>query len=295
MSRFDDRALNVIGSLSSLLRSSGIPDASKEAETILCHVLGLSKAQIYCDNPDLTPREAKEVLQIADLRSRGKPLQYLLGTVDFYGLEIKVGKGVLIPRPETEILVGEVLSVIKGEGIGSPDILDIGTGSGCIAVAIGKHFKEANITAVDISEEALCYARENAEQYHLQHIEFLKGSLFEPLKGRVFDIIVSNPPYITSSDLPGLQREIYEHEPTEALDGGTDGLDIYRNILKDAYIYLKTEGRIFLEIGMGQAPDIIEIGKRHGLSHIKAVKDLAGIERVIVFKKAPSSSARDSG
>ena len=295
MSRFNDSALNVIGSLSSILRSSGIPDASKEAELILCHVLGLSRAQIYCDNPDLTPREAKEVLQIADLRSRGKPLQYLLGTVDFYGLEIKVGKSALIPRPETEILVGEVLSVIKGEGIGSPDILDIGTGSGCIAVAIGKHCKEADITAVDISEEALRYARENADQYHLHHIEFLRGSLFEPLGDRVFDIIVSNPPYVTSSELPGLQREICEHEPTEALDGGTDGLDIYRNILKDAHVYLKTGGRIFLEIGMGQAPDIIEIGKRHGLSHIKTVKDLAGIERVIVFKKAPSPSARDSG
>ncbi|HDO35751.1 MAG TPA: peptide chain release factor N(5)-glutamine methyltransferase, partial [Nitrospirae bacterium] len=106
MSRFNDSALNVIGSLSSILRSSGIPDASKEAELIICHVLGLSRAQIYSDNPDLTPREAKEILQIADLRNRGEPLQYLLGRVDFYGLEIKVGKGTLIPRPETEILVG---------------------------------------------------------------------------------------------------------------------------------------------------------------------------------------------
>jgi release factor glutamine methyltransferase len=210
-------------------------------------------------------------------RGKREPLQHILGTQEFCGLEFDVTPDVLIPRRDTEALVNEALSRMPA----ARSILDIGTGSGCIAIALACKIPAASITAIDISVSALEVARCNAKRHGVS-VEFLPGSLFQPVAGRHFDLIVSNPPYIPSSDIKGLEPEVRDYDPRHALDGGTDGLDIYRSMIPAAAEFLTPNGWLLVEVGAGQAQVVAElIRKAGGYEEPVVINDYGSIERVV--------------
>ncbi|KAF0146241.1 MAG: release factor glutamine methyltransferase [Nitrospirae bacterium] len=281
-------ALDKIKEITALLQRCGIEDAHIESEIILTHSLGMDKTALYRDDPILSEKDVKEIDKIVERRAKREPLQYILGYVEFYGLKIKVGEGVLIPRPETELMVEEIIKLFTVHR--SPfTVLDLCTGSGCLALALAKNFPDAKVYGTDISATAIRYAKENAELNSISNAVFLKGSLYEPLKQFIsgmplkFDVIVSNPPYIRSNDIVTLQPEIKNWEPRNALDGGDDGLRYYREILAEAPKYLAMDGFVFLEAGEGQAVDVIKIAENAGFRKNSAIKDYAGVKRIIVI------------
>ena len=300
-------ALDRMKEITEFLRGLGIDDAHKESEIIVTHCLGIDKASLYRDNPVLSERDVKEIDTVLQRRAQREPLQYIIGHLEFCGLKIKVGQGVLIPRPETELLAEEVIKAVQRSAFSvqrkSKDselqtsnselrILDLCTGSGCLALAIAKHFPDADVYGTDISKDAIRYANENAVLNDIRNVTFLKGSLFEPLSQLLthnsslltFDVIVSNPPYIRSGDILNLQPEINKWEPRNALDGGEDGLSYYRTILSEARRYLMLSGVIFLEIGEGQAEEVSVIAMQNGFCNISVIKDYAGIERIVAVR-----------
>jgi release factor glutamine methyltransferase len=204
-------------------------------------------------------------------------LQHILGTQEFCGLEFEVTPDVLIPRHDTETLVNEALLRMPG----AQSVLDVGTGSGCIAVVLSTRLHKAAVTAVDISEAALVVACRNAKM-HGAAIEFLQGSLLEPVAGRQFDLIVSNPPYIPRSDIETLQPEVRDYDPRAALDGGLDGLEIYRRLIPEAVAGLVCGGWLLVEVGAGQADDVSRLfGSTEGYGLPISACDPAGIVRVV--------------
>jgi release factor glutamine methyltransferase len=291
------RLLDIIKSRADLLEESGVPDALADAELLALHAAGIERLRAYIDNPEIDISLRSKINRLVKRRASGEPLQYIIGHVDFLGLEIRVGKGVLIPRPETEMLVEKAIETVRSKALGvksskkfilppSQLFLDLCTGSGCIALALAKEFPHALVFAADISTKALGYARQNAECNKIENVTFLKGSLFGPVeKNMSFDLITVNPPYIMTSDIAGLQREVRDWEPVRALSGGEDGLDFYRKILLKASGYLKENGSIFLELGFGQAEAIKEIADRSGLKKLTILKDFAGIDRILKAQK----------
>lgn len=256
----------------------------KEIQEIVCHVLKIDKTKLYTENPEITSRDSRIINHLVKRRLKKEPLQYILGECFFYNIKIKVGKGVLIPRPETEILVEEVIrrkNLIADTG---KIILDLCTGSGCIALAIAKGIPEFQIFGIDISEKAIMYARENKALNNIKNVDFLVGNLFEPFKEKMFASITANPPYVKTDDISMLASEIKDYEPLEALNGGADGLRFYRKIIENAPKYLLKNGLIFLEIGMGQAEAVYKQAVIKGFEVIDVVKDLAGIQRVMILK-----------
>jgi release factor glutamine methyltransferase len=284
-------ALDTLRSATEILANSGIEDAGREAELILSHCLGTDRAGLYANNP----RIPEDVMRTVDIslqrRSTREPLQYIIGYTEFCGLKIKVGPGVLIPRPETELLAEEAMKILSGERV--ENMLDLCTGSGCLALALAKAFPGAQVYGTDISEIAIHYARENAEINGIGNVTFLQGSLFEPIQnfitshhsGFTFDLITANPPYIKKSDIEGLQPEIRDWEPVEALDGGEDGVDYYRRIMPEAGKYLKERGHLIFELGIDQAGTVQGIAKENGFSETSLIKDFSGIERILILKK----------
>jgi release factor glutamine methyltransferase len=210
-------------------------------------------------------------------RARREPLQYILGTQEFMGLEFEVSPAVLIPRRDTEVLVEEAVK----RSLPAARILDIGAGSGCIAVALAKALPQAEVWGVEKSPEALALAQRNAGQHGVRMTLF-EGSLFEPFPGQTFDLIVSNPPYIPTGDLENLQPEVRDYEPWGALDGGADGLDFYRLIISAAPGYLTLGGWLLFEVGLGQAEAVLGLFAAAGLfGECFTARDAAGIERVV--------------
>jgi release factor glutamine methyltransferase len=297
------------------LESRGIEDADREAELIVAHCLGTERLILYKDNPPVPDAVLQEIDEFVKRRSGREPLQYILGYTEFHGIKIKVGPGVLIPRPETELLAEEAIKTMKrnasnppippfskgGQGEITADeitsrlplrILDLCTGSGCVALALANEFPDAGVYGTDASEDAISYARENARINNIGNVTFLRGSLFEPIReiftsdnSSAFDLITSNPPYIRSNDIQYLQPEIREWEPAEALGGGEDGLDYYRTIIPGAGDYLKEGGSLILEIGTGQADAVRRMAKDAGFSDVEVIRDYAGIERVVTLLK----------
>jgi release factor glutamine methyltransferase len=259
------------------LLSRGVANARLEAEWLLCAATGLDRVGLYLqyDKP-LNDRELAEYRAMVTRRARREPLQHILGSQEFCGLEYEVTADVLIPRHDTEVLITE--AVLRQPAARS--VLDIGTGSGCIAVSLQKRLTNAAVTATDISEAALAVARRNAEK-HGAAIEFLAGSLLTPVAGRRFDLIVSNPPYIPTADIETLDPEVRDHDPRDALDGGGDGLDIYRALIPAAVEHLNPGGWLLVEVGIGQAEDVVNL-YRDADSYCEPVvaRDPAGIERV---------------
>lgn len=259
-----------------------------EKEILLTSILNCPRSSLYNGVLSLSDEQFKELECALSLRAQGIPLQYILGETEFFGLTFKVDRRVFIPRPETEILVERIIEKVKSSY--SQDelkvkIIDVGIGSGCIAISLAKSLSVAKITAVDIYPNALEVAKYNSKLNNVsQKLEFIESDLFENLEFDKQDLIVSNPPYIPSADIENLQREI-KYEPRIALDGGRDGLDFYRRIIKDAPKFLKKGGFLFLEIGFGQHNDIAEIAsKERELEIVEIVKDYSNIERILIFK-----------
>ena len=243
-----------------------------DAEWIYSLVLDINRSRLG-EERKVKVSESKRIAEIVQKRLTGIPLWYIFGNTEFYGCTIKVDKRALIPRPETEILADIVVKTAE-EG---NKVLDLCTGSGCIAVAVAKAREDISVTASDISEEALSLARENAKLNSVI-IDFVVSDLLTKVRGR-FDIIVCNPPYIKSGEIPHLQREVREHEPEIALDGGKDGLDFYRRIAKDVKSYLTKGGMLIMECGEGQANDIIKLFPRRDFAMVQ--KDLSGVDRFV--------------
>jgi release factor glutamine methyltransferase len=302
-------ALSKLINAMEFLEKSGIDNAGREAELIISYCLNIDRVALYKDNPLISEKFISKIDELLRRRAKREPLQYILGYTEFCGLKIKVGKGVLIPRPETELLVEEAVKIVgsllpthpspsRGEGKGggensskitghrSLSILDFCTGSGCIALALAKEFPDAQVYGTDISEIAIRYAKENAKLNKIKNVAFIKGSLFKPVKKSLntFDLIVSNPPYIKKNDIKNLQIEIKDWEPVKALDGGEDGLDYYRAIIPEAKNYLKECGCLMFELGVSQANGVRKMAEDAGFMDISITKDYAGIERILVAK-----------
>lgn len=260
------------------LLSKGVVNARLEAEWLLCAATGLDRVGLYLQyEKPLNDSELSAYRAMVARRARREPLQHILGSQEFCGLEYEVTADVLIPRHDTEVLVAEAIAR-------QPDahsVLDIGTGSRCIAVTLQKRLSKAVVTVTDISEAALTVARRNAEK-HGAPVEFLMGSLFDPVAGRRFDLVVSNPPYIPTADIRSLDQEVRDYDPTAALDGGSDGLDIYKTLIPASVEHLNPEGWLLVEIGIGQTKDIVKLFQQtcsYGEPIIAL--DTGGIERVV--------------
>ncbi len=253
------------------LKNSGIAEDA-EAEWILSIVLGVKRDELNTKNQVL-PKDIEKINKIVEERIMGRPLWYCIGDTEFYGYTIKVDERVLIPRPETELLVYNALSVINQNST----VLDLCTGSGAIAISIKKE-KDAIVTAVDISKDALVLAKENAE-INGAEIEYVESDMFSGVEGRKFDVIISNPPYIKKSDIETLQVEVKDFEPILALDGGDDGFDYYRIISVQAKNHLNEDGVLLLECGEGQAHIIKDM--LDGYKSIEIIKDYENIDRIV--------------
>ncbi len=258
------------------LKNAQIEDAS-EADWLICEVLNISRGQLRLQTK-VTQSQKNAIENATNKRIKGEPITKIFGKTNFYGYEFKVTKDVLSPRMETEILVEQVLKYAKDK----MNILDLCTGSGIIAISIAKNVN-ANVVATDISDKALLVAQENAQNNQVK-VVFKNSNMFENLKkGKKFDIIVSNPPYIPSQDISKLDKEVKDYDPKIALDGGEDGLDFYRKIIKESVNFLSDKGMIFFEIGINQKKSIVKMLEEN-FDNIKVVKDYNRIDRVVYAK-----------
>jgi release factor glutamine methyltransferase len=256
------------------LELSGVEQPRLDAELLLAEALGTNRADLYAD-PEraLEPPAAERFAEMLARRSRREPVAYILGRAHFRELELEVNGSVLIPRPETELLV-ELAEDRRR-------VLDVGTGSGAIALAIAHERAGARVTGIDNSYDAIQVARANAERLGLE-VEFLIADL---IVGGPYDLIVSNPPYVREGDWPGLQAEITLYEPREALVAGDDGLDIIRELVPAAVEVLVRGGRLAVEVGQGQARMVEGLLERSRFSHVETIRDLAGIPRIVTGRR----------
>lgn len=261
-----------------------------ENEIILTSVLKCQRVDLYAKDVDISDSQKQEIQAIKDRRLSGEPIQYILNSSDFMGDSFYVDSNVLIPRPETEILVESILNKIENKKLKNIQILDVGTGSGNIIVSLAKRIKSANFVAMDVSEKALAVAQRNAKYHSVEDkINFISHDILTDQEcfewNEKFDIIISNPPYICSDDINGLSSEV-KKEPRLALDGGEDGLKFYRAIAKKSSDWLSDQGEVFLEIGDGQEKDIESIfcsNKSFVLK--KTINDYMNTNRILILEK----------
>ena len=266
-----------------LQNASRSPSPRKDAEWLLRHVLARDAAWLLTHGADAVEEDAAQrFATLVRQRETGEPMQYILGECEFFGMPFRVMHDVLIPRPETEHLVERVIEIAAA--FDSPRILDVGTGSGAIAIAIAKQLRHAQVTATDLSKGAIAVARENAARNGAK-LRFLQGDLLEPVSGEQFEIIASNPPYVPSEEKALLAVEVRDHEPELALYGGADGLDIYRRLIPAAQALLVGGGWLLVEMGFGQAEKISAMMIESGFVEVHAAKDLQGIERILCGRK----------
>ena len=263
-----------------MLKSNNIESPKLKARLLLQYVLNKSRQYlIVYDNEEVGKKEQWEYFVNIDKLTKGVPLQHITHTQEFMKMDFYVDENVLIPRPDTEILVEEVIKI--AQKMDKPKILDLCTGSGAIAISIAKNVPNAEVYAVDISEKALEVASKNAHKLEVK-VKFMKSNLFKDLKKMKFDIIVSNPPYIKKNDIQFLSNEV-QKEPQIALDGGDDGLDFYRRIVGQAIEYLKFGSYLCFEIGFDQKDDVMEIiNDEAHYNGTYCKKDLCGNDRIIV-------------
>jgi release factor glutamine methyltransferase len=271
------------------LSTSGIANPQQEAAWLLEFALNITRISLQVDGDRiLSQPERDHVLELIERRAGREPLQYILGTQEFYDLEFQVSPAVLIPRPETEMLVRQVVQSFRH--VSDLKVADIGTGSGCIAIAIASQLPAANVWATDLSSNALPVGERNARRHGVyDRVRFLHGDLFDPLvraglSGQI-SVVVSNPPYIPDLAIEGLQPEV-TREPRLALDGGRDGLDTIRRLLNDAALFVKPGGFLFMEIGEGQTEAVCDLADGTGAyMSTKVQLDARGIERIIAFER----------
>jgi release factor glutamine methyltransferase len=262
------------------LAAASVANERREAVSLMMHALKKDRTFLYAYREYvLSPDEESVFLVSLERRSRREPLQYITGVQEFYGLEFEVTPDVLIPRPETEMLVENGISML---GIhDDPSFLEIGVGSGCISVSILKEVPSATAVAVDISRAALAVAERNAMRHGVRdRIEFIHGDVYDGVEGK-FDLIVSNPPYVPTTDIEGLQQEVRDFEPVTALDGGEKGLELVERIIRGASERLNRPGAIILEIGMGQGGAAASIFDKSQFGIVQVENDLLGIPRML--------------
>lgn len=263
------------------LDATGIAESRIDSWLLAESVLGVSRQDLFLEpEKSVSEEQAQKYFEAISERSEHIPLQYITGRQQFMDFGFIVNEDVLIPRPETELLVEKVTSYIKERYV---KVLDMCTGSGCIAVSIDRMCANADVTAVDISEKALKVAGENNVN-NQGRVTFVQSDLFENIN-ETYDVIVSNPPYIPTSDIDTLMEEVREHEPHLALDGSADGLKFYREICTNAVNYLNKNGKIFLEIGYDQGQTVPELLRENGFSDIQVLKDLSGNDRMVIAGK----------
>ncbi|HOQ37838.1 MAG TPA: peptide chain release factor N(5)-glutamine methyltransferase [Acetivibrio sp.] len=285
------------------LKTANVDAPVFEAGVILCHILKVSRSFLYShDDYIMTDEKYKCFDAFIRERAEGKPLQYITGHQEFMSMDFIVTPDVLIPRQDTEVLVETVLNYVEGSDNKETVILDIGTGSGCIAISLATYIKNSKVIACDISQKALDVAKTNAQRCGVENqVDFICGDIFQGLDKvlcqstfikdldqrsfELFDAIVSNPPYIPSWEIETLHRQVKDFEPGLALNGGEDGLDFYRKITEEAVRFLKPHSLLAFEVGYNQAGDVARL-MENGYRDIKAAKDLSGIDRVVIgFRK----------
>ena len=268
------------------LDQAGVAEARREAGSLLSHVIAKDRTFLISHAEDaLSEEELKSFSSAVTRRALGEPAQYITGTQDFYGRAFRVTSDVLIPRPETELLVEAALKAMNADSV----ICDVGTGSGCIAITLLCERRDARAVALDISEAALDVARQNARGHSVQdRIEFLISDCFSGLDesaSRLFDLIVSNPPYVSASALPGLQREVRNHEPVIALTPGADGLSVIRRLLDESPTFLRENGHLLMEIGFDQGETVQQLVDKDVWTLKDILTDLQCIPRIVVVQK----------
>lgn len=284
------------------LMDSDIADATRDCKILYCYMMDIPFSKIILEYQEvLQDRLCDKYFELIDRRSKGEPVQYIMGCQEFMGLEFIVNENVLIPRQDTETLVEDALEIIntgtlRGEDMDVKrkewDILDLCTGSGAIGVSLARIANKVNVTCSDISEGAIKVAKENAQKHGLaKSMKFEQGDLFKPFNKHFhkqkFDMIISNPPYIKSSVIPTLQKEVCEHEPLSALDGGESGLDFYERIVSGVGSHLKKGGVLLMEIGNDQGEAVSGLLSRNGeFTSIRVLRDLAQRDRIVFAKKS---------
>lgn len=284
------------------LMDSDIADATRDCKILYCYMMDIPFSKIILEYQEvLQDRLCDKYFELIDRRSKGEPVQYIMGSQEFMGLEFIVNENVLIPRQDTETLVEDALEIIntgtlRGEDMDVKrkewDILDLCTGSGAIGVSLARIANKVNVTCSDISEGAIKVAKENAQKHGVaKSVKFEQGDLFKPFskhfRKQKFDMIISNPPYIKSSIIPTLQKEVCEHEPLSALDGGESGLDFYERIVSGVGSHLRKSGVLLLEIGHDQGETVSGLLSRNGdFTSIRVLKDLANRDRIVFAKKS---------
>ncbi len=275
------------------LENKKIEGSRLSVELLLAHALGCERIQLYTTFdqpvPELVLARFRELVK---LRAQQVPVGYLTGRAYFYSLEFRVTPAVLIPRPETELLVEQVINICRTSHFANPGILEIGTGSGCVAIALGENLPHAELVATDICASALAVAKDNAQSHELSgRIRFAQGDLFEALNDQTFpssgfDFIVSNPPYISREEIPDLAAEVREYEPRVALLAGDEAFGVHRRIVEGAEGYLAKQGKLLMEVGHEQAQAGRTLLEECGyLSEVRTVRDLQGHERVVIGEK----------
>ena len=267
----------LVAEVENVLKNGGV-DEKSDAEWIVCNATGLKRSELEKNKTIVQPTHVKKAMETAKERASGRPLWYIIGDTDFYGYTIKVDERVLIPRPETEELVAFAAENIKSDD----KVLDLCTGSGAIAIAL-KLKTGATVIASDVSDGALELAAENAAQNNAD-VTFVKSNMFGNVTEN-YDVIVSNPPYIPTQDINGLEKSVKDYEPKLALDGGADGLDYYKIIAVDGINRLNAGGKLFLEVGIGQANAVKELLEQAGFINVEIRKDISGVERMIKAEK----------
>lgn len=281
--------LAYLKNLEKRLTDAGIASASYEAEWLITHYGRIERMDFFTGKKGLTAAARRAVEKAVKERTEGRALQHILKTAPFYGIDFYVTPDALIPRPETELLIEEGAAVLETCTSRPPQVLDLGTGSGCLAVCLTIQCPACKMTASDTSSKALAIARKNIENNGLsKKIQLVSGDLFRPFGQKYkgfWDLIVSNPPYIPEAEIPALSPEV-RSEPHLALSGGADGLDVIRRILAEAPYFLKAGGWLLMEIGKGQSRTLRkEIQAMPDYKNLRFIKDLAGIERVIAVQK----------
>lgn len=268
------------------LKQHSIESFHLEAEILLAHVLGLKRIDLFSQTDRIvSEEELHRYKSFIQRRLKHEPTAYLTGYQPFLGLDILVDQNVLIPRPETEQMVELAIDLIARFTTHDSQftVADIGTGSGCIAVALAKHLPTVKVIGIDISAKAIAIAKKNADKQGVTNrCQFVVGNMLEPLKEPV-DLIIANPPYIPTNDLAGLEPEVKDYEPRQALDGGADGLDYIRELIKHSPSHLKEPGQLLLEFGFNQAEEIMQIA-REKFETNKIVKDFSGQDRFFLGK-----------
>ncbi len=282
---FKEENIGLLSKSIQYLKKYNVENARLDAEYIFAYVLGVKRVSLMLNFNDEIDEEKKNLIRQYIMR-RGKyrePLQYIVKEWEFYGYPIKVNGGVLIPRQDTEILVEQCIHLMKEKE--NPKILDIGTGSGAISIALAKEIHGSEVLGLDISDDALKVAVENRELNNVENLKFLKSDVFQHVKEKNYDLIVSNPPYIPMEEYEELMPEVKEYEPKMALTDGGDGYYFYRKISEESIYYLKNGGYLAFEVGYNQGENVAKLMEKNGFQIVGRVADYGGIERVIIGRK----------